>query len=256
MTTTADFNTVAPTTGLHRIGRIVRLHFTNPWSTLTLPWIILSVIFVANLIIWALIYWSVTNAGDRADVADGMQYSGSTSYIFVYMLIVAMQSIAVTFPFALGYGITRRDYYLGTAVFFIILAAIYSVGLALLGILERATGGWGMGGRMFTAVYFGDNPLQNLYTFFIGMIFFLFVGAFFASIWVRWKANGIVFTFLALGLVVVGLIALFSLTDSWSGVGSFFAQAGFVGTISWSLVISALAGLAGFRILRRATPRS
>lgn len=254
-TTIADFNTVAPTTAGQRIWRVVRLHFANPWSTLTLPWIILTVIFAANLAIWALIYWSVTSSGDRSDIADGMQYSGSTFYIFVYMLIVSMQSIAITFPFALGYGVTRRDYFLGTAVNFVILAAIYAVGLTVLGMLERFTNGWGMGGRMFTAVYFGDNPLQNLYIFFVGMLFFFFVGSFFASVWVRWKANGIVFTFLGLGLVGVGVIALLVLTNSWGVIGSFFAHTGLVGSISWSLVVTVIAGTVGFLVLRRATPR-
>ncbi len=254
--TAATLTKVVPTTQLQRVGRIVRLHFANPWATITLPWIILGVTFLANLAIWTIIYFSVTNSSDKRDVADGMQYSGSTVYIFVYMLIVAIQAISITFPFALGYGVTRRDYYLGTAVNFVILSAIYSVGLTLLGILERLTNGWGIGGRIFTAIFFGDDWLQNLYIFFVGMLFFFFVGSLFGAVFVRWRGTGITFTFIILGALTIGVVALISLTNGWSAVGTFFAHAGLVGSSSWSLAITALAGVAGFFVLRGATPRS
>ncbi|CAN5237493.1 hypothetical protein BH11ACT4_BH11ACT4_12520 [soil metagenome] len=255
MTTTAAFTRVAPSTAVQRIGRVVRLHFANPWTTITLPWIILGVIFLANLAIWEIIFIAATNAGDKRDIADGMQYSGSSFYIFVYMAIVAIQAINITFPFALGYGVTRRDYYLGTAVNFVILAAIYSAGLTVLGIIERATNGWGIGGRMFTAVYFGDNWLQNFYIFFVGMLFFFFAGAAFGAVFVRWKGTGLTFVFIGLGALVIGVMALIGLTGSWAAVGSFFASAGLVGSLSLSLLITAVAGVAGFLVLRRATPR-
>ena len=254
-TSTASFTTVTPTTELQRIGRVVRLHFTNLWTTITLPWIILGVIFAANLAIWMLIYFAQTDAGDRADVGKGMQYSGSSFYIFVYMLVVAIQAINITFPFALGYGVTRRDYYLGTAVQFVILSAIYSIGLTLLGIIERLTNGWGIGGRMFTAVYFGDNWLQNLYIFFVGMLFFFFVGSAFGAVFVRWKGTGLTFLFIGLAALAIGVLALVGLTNSWAAVGGFFATAGLVGSLSWSLVLTAIAGVSAFFVLRRATPR-
>lgn len=256
MTTTASFTRVAPSTAAQRVGRVVRLHFANPWTTITLPWIILGVIFLANLAIWEIIVIAAANSGDKRDIADGMQYSGSSFYIFVYMTIVAIQAINITFPFALGYGVTRRDYYLGTAANFVILSAIYSAGLTLLGVIERATHGWGIGGRMFTAVYFGDNWLQNFYIFFVGMLFFFFTGAAFGAVFVRWKGTGITFLFIGLGALAIGIMALIGLTDGWSAVGSFFAGAGLAGSLSWSLVVTTLAAVAGFLVLRRATPRS
>jgi hypothetical protein len=253
--TTAQFTKVVPTTELQRVGRIVRLHFANPWTTIGLPWIILGSIFLVNLAIWWIIFASVTSASDRADVSDGLQYSGASFYVFVYMLVVAVQAISITFPFALGYGVTRRDYYLGTALNFVILSAIYSLGLTLLSVIEKLTNGWGMGGRMFTAVYFGDGWPQRLYLFFVGFLFFFFIGSLFASVYVRWKANGLVALFIGLGVLVVAVVALATFTQGWGVVGAFFGQAGLVGSVSWSLVITALAAVAGFLVLRRATPR-
>jgi hypothetical protein len=247
----------APPSPLQRITSVVRLQVANPWTTLILPWIILGLIFVANLTIWWIILSTVSSEADRADVRDGLQYSGAGLYIFVYMMVVAVQSISVTFPFALGYGVTRRDYYLGASLTFVLLSAIYAVGLTILAAIEEATNGWGLGGRMFTAIYFGEGSWpERLFIFFAALLFFFFVGAAVATVWVRWKANGVTAFFVALGVLVIGAVALLTFTASWKGVGDFFAATGFVGSFAWSLIITAIAGITGFFILRRATPKS
>lgn len=246
----------APATPARRILNVVRLHFTNPWTTIILPWIILGCIFVANLAIWALVLAAAGSESSQADVRDGLQYSGSTFYIFVYMLVVAVQAISITFPFALGYGVTRRDFYLGSALTFVILSAAYSVALTAISMIEDATDGWGLGGRMFTAVYFGQNPAERLLIFFLAFVFFFFVGAAAASVWVRWKVTGIATFFISIGLIVVALIALVSLTQSWAIVGGFFSTAGLIGSLLWSVVITGLAAVTGYAILRKATPRA
>ena len=254
-TTTAEFTTVTPTTGLQRIGRVVRLHFANPWTTIWMPWLILGGIFVLNLSIWYIIFAAADDV-DRAGVSRGLQYSGAMFWIFVYMMVVAVQAINITFPFALGYGVTRRDYYLGTSLDFVILSAIYTAGLTILSILEEATGGWGFGGRLFTAVYFGGDWVQRMYVFFVAFLFFFFVGAAFAAVFVRWKATGLTISLIGLAFVVVALLGIVVFTDSAGAIASFFAGAGLVGSASLSLVITALAGILGYLVLRRATPRS
>lgn len=246
----------APATPTRRILNIVRLNLANPWTTIVLPWIILGAIFAANLVIWALILGSATTPAAQAEIREGFQYSGATFYIFVYMLVVAVQIISITFPFALGYGVTRRDFYLGSALTFVMLAAAYSVALTVLSMIEDATGGWGLGGKMFTATYFGENPAERLLIFFLGFLFFFFAGAPAAAIWVRWKVTGLATFLIGIGIILVGLVALMIVTNSAPAVGEFFATAGLVGSLLWSLVITALAGITGFFILRRATPTS
>jgi len=246
----------APATPAQRVINVVKLQFANPWTTLILPWMILGIIFLANLAVWAIIF-TAAPLEDRAEALEGLQWSGASTFIFVYMMVVAVQTIAVTFPFALGYGVTRRDYYLGSALAFVILSVMYSVGLTILSVIEQATNGWGLGGRMFTAIYFGDGGwVSRLFIFFVLFLFFFFVGAAIATVWVRWKANGLTAFFVALGAVLIGAAALITLTSSWGQVGSFFASSGFVGSYAWSLVITVLAGVLGFFILRRATPKS
>jgi len=244
-----------PVSALGRIGNVVRLHLTNPWTTIILPWMILGIILVGNIAIWAIILANTPTA-DIADVREGLGYSGASTYIFVYIMVVAVQAIAVTFPFALGYGVTRRDYYLGTALTFVGLSAMFSVGLTILAAIEQATDGWGLGGRMFTPVYYGDSWGQRLFIFFAAFLFFFSIGMAAASIWVRWKANGLVAFFVGLGVILIGGAALFTFTGTWGSFGAFFANAGLVGSFAWSLVISAIAAIGGFFVLRRATPKS
>jgi hypothetical protein len=124
--------------------------------------------------IWAILDVSVSM--DSGEAVDGTQWSGAATFIFVYMAVVAAQAITVTFPFALGYSVTRREYYLGTSLLFLLVSAGYAVVLAVLAAIEDATGGWGLGGHTFTAIYFGDEGgLIRLFVFFSLFLFFFFV---------------------------------------------------------------------------------
>jgi len=252
---TTDTLTPRQSTPMSRVLAVVKLHFANPWTILTLPWMILGIIFAANIVIWLLIRAAASPEG-AASASEGMQWSGAGLYIFVYMMVVAVQAISITFPFALGFGVTRRDFYLGSALTFVGLSAMYSIGLAILAEIEVATNGWGLGGTMFAPVYFGEGFFAHLFIFFVTNLLFFFVGSMFASIWVRWKANGLVLGLVGLGALILAGITLLTLTDSWPAFGEFFARAGFVGSYAWSLVLTALAGITGFFILRRATPKS
>ena len=65
------------------------------------------------------------------------------------LMVVAVQAMSATFRFALGMSVTRRDYYLGTALYFTMLSVVYAAGLTALGGIERLTDGWGLDGYFF-----------------------------------------------------------------------------------------------------------
>jgi hypothetical protein len=244
-------------TPVARITRVVKLNLANPMTTIGLPWLILGSIFVLTLAIWVLVRAN-TPAADQADVSEGFQYSGASFWIFVYMMVVAVQAMNLTFPLALGYGSTRRDFYLGSALTFVLLSVMWAVGLTLLAVIEKATGGWGLGGQMFTALYFGgvEVPVWERFVIFLcGMLFFFFVGAAVAAIYVRWKAFGLTLFFIGLGAALVATVALITWAGIWQAVGQFLAGAQALGVSLWLLVPTAIAGLAGYLVLRRATPR-
>lgn len=238
-----------------RVASVVRLNTANPGTTIIMPWMILGIIFVANWLIW----WVIATAngtGDASSVAEGLQWSGASAWILFYMGVVAIQTINLTFPLALGYGVTRREFWVGTSVTFVLLSAGYTIAFTALAALEEATGGWWIGGRMFTAAYFGDIWYERLFIVFTLLLLFFFTGAAVATLFVRWKANGVVAFFAALGFLLIGLIALATLTNSWAAVGETLGRLGYLGVLSWSYVITLAAAIFGYLVLRRATPRS
>jgi hypothetical protein len=237
-----------------RIWRVVRLNLVNKWSTIWLPIMIMGFIWVVNYLIWWII-WAATGPKDRAHALQNTQWSGGAFYIFVYMLVVGITVISLTFRFALGYSVTRRDFYLGSALTFLLLAAGYSLGFTVLSMIEEATGGWGLGGHLFTSVYFGGGGFwARLFIVFVAMLFFFFVGSTSGALFMRWKVNGLLVAAAILVLLLVGSVALITLTGSWPAVGSWFVSMGPTGVVAWLLVPTAVAAVSGFFILRRATP--
>ncbi|MGE3192145.1 MAG: ABC transporter permease [Microbacteriaceae bacterium] len=256
MTTTA----MAPAAAspFSRITRVVRLNLANPRPTMITPALILGGIFALSFAIWLLVSANF-DPSERADASDGTQFSGAASWIFFYMLVVAVQAMNLTFPLALGYGSTRRDFYLGSALTFVLLSAGWALGLTILSMIETATNGWGVGLRMFTAIYFGggeNDAWQRLVIFFCVMLWFFFVGAAFAAVYVRWKAFGLTLSFLVLAAALVGIIALITWAQAWGSVGQFFMTNQAIGVALWLLVPTSIAGLVGYLLMRRATPRS
>lgn len=254
-TSTFDARPVATRRGSSRIAAVVRLQFTNPWTVVILPWLILIAILLLNMAIWWLIFTNVP-AENLADTREGTQYSGAIAYAFVYMMVVAVQAVNAYFPFALGFSVTRRNYYLGTALAFVGLSVFYSLGLSIFALLEDATNGWWVGGTMFTAVYFGENPLQRLFIYFTILMLFFFLGSAVAAMYVRWKALGMIAFFVGLPFLLVGIGVIVTATEKWPAVGAWFVANGLVGTYAWTLVLTAICAITGYFILRKATPKS
>lgn len=239
-----------------RVFNVTKLHFTNAFPLMVLPLLILGFIFLVNYVIWMLIFGTVGSA-DAADVSEGMQFSGASMFIFVYMMVVAVQAVNLTFPFALGYGVTRRDFYLGSSLAFVLLSVYYATIMAILASVERATGGWGLGGRMFDVIYFGAEDFATRFVLFLLVfLFFFFIGAATASVYVRWKSTGMIAFFAVLTLIVLGAVVLITQSESWPAVGEWFVTNGALGVAAWSLLPTAAAAIAGFFLLRRATPKS
>ncbi len=241
---------------MSRIWNVVRLHFVNRLTYLVLPWIILGSAFVITLAIW----WILRSVGVTTGVdgqANSAQFSGALFSIFIYLLVAAVMAINLTFPFALGFSVTRRDFYLGTALAFAVTSALNAVALSVLAAIEQATGGWGLNGLLFTVLWAGGGTVaEHAFTFFAVQLFFCFVGAAIATVYMRWRIAGMVAFWVIGGVALVGGFALATYTASWPAIGAWIAAAGTTGLAAWSLLLSALAGVAGYIVLRRATPKN
>jgi hypothetical protein len=254
MTAIASPALAGRSTPVHRIGSVIRLHFANPATLVVTPFIVLGSIFLINVIIWVIVVISASPK-DQVDFAKGFSYSGSSLWIFVYMAVVAIQAMNATFRLALGYGTTRRAYFAGSAIAFAGLSIGYTAVLTVLGLIEQATNGWGLSGRMFTPVYFGASWGDRIAVMLCLFLFFTFAGAAFGAVFVRWNRNGLLIFggILLTAIVLVGLVV--ALLQAWDAVFGWIGATPLGGLAAWSLLPTAAFGVIGFLVLRRATPR-
>jgi hypothetical protein len=237
---------------------VIRTHFANPSTLIIVPLIVIAGILLLNIVVWALIMANLDSGADRAEVSEGLQYSGASSYLFIYMLVVAVQAIAAVLPLSLSYGATRRQFAIGTGLTFVGVAAAYATLLTILAVVEDATGGWWLGGRMFTAVYFGgDAWYERWLVFFALTLVFFVIGAAFATIFQRWRRTGLLLAFATVAVVGIGIVALLTATGTWEASWGWLVDTasalGWVGVPLASLVpIVVIAGLT-YLVLRRTT---
>jgi hypothetical protein len=256
MTTVTATPVLTPPPAFARIWNIVKLHMVNRQTYLGIPWIITGGAWVISMLI-ALIINFAAGPADAAKATEGMGYSWAVLSPIWYMCAVGVLAIAQSFPFALGFGVTRRDFYLGTSLMFLMTSIGNSLALATLVEIERATNGWGIGGVMFDALFFQGQPwVANVFLFSVIQLGTFFIGACIATIYMRWRVMGMTIFWLALALVLVATVALITLTYSWPAVGAWFVAQGVVGGFAWGLIPVAVAAVTGFFILRRATPRN
>lgn len=254
MTALAQPSTARRSTPAHRIGSVIRLHFANPATLVVVPLIVMAAILAVNVAIWVIVDIASATPKDRADAVQGFSYSGSTAYVFAYMLVVAVIAMNATFRFAQGFGATRRDYYLGTIAVFGLLSVGYTALLIVLGLIERATGGWWLGGRMFTPVYLGDTWGVRIVVVLCLFLLCFFVGSAFGAVFVRWRRTGLMIAF---GIVLAVLVTAALVIALLGAVGAVFTWIGAnapLGLALWSLVPTAVAAVVGFAVLRRTTP--
>jgi hypothetical protein len=170
------------------------------------------------------------------------------------VFVLGVQSVARSLPFGLALGVSRRTYYLGTALLATALAAILATVTTVGQVVERATGGWGLGLCFFRVHYILDGPWYLTWlTSFVALTLLFVYGMWFGLVYRRWSQVGLV-VFLA-GQVTVLTIAALAVTSGhgWHDVGNFFtalSAAGLTGLLA-ALTIALLVG--GFTTMRRVT---
>ncbi|MDN4472944.1 hypothetical protein [Demequina zhanjiangensis] len=239
----------------HRLRAVLRIHFANPFMTLIQPWLITLLIFGVNLAIYGLIAYA---AGGADRVEEGaFQNNGGVSWVFVFMIVIAVQAMHFTFRFALGMSVARRDYYVGTLGYFGILALVHSLGLTVFAVIERATGGWWMDAAFFAPLGLAGQPVPVVtYLYVVGFLLALSTGAFAAGVWVRWASNGLYVYFATLLVAVVAFLWVVTTSHAWGDVWSFLTGTSIPTLATWALLVVAVSAGAGFALIRRAPVRS
>ncbi len=206
-----------------RVWNAVRLHVANPWPSLITPWLIFAAIFGLNLAIWYMVTASVGGV-ENLD-PDAFYYNGGVTWVLFFLMAMAVQSMSLTFRFALGVGMTRRDYFLGTVAYLVLLASMYAAGIALLAQVERLTDGWGVGGRFFAPWFLAELPAWELwYINATAGLLLALLGLILGAVWVRWRVLGLYLFLGAFALLIIAAVWLMTVTDSWAGLGDYLGS--------------------------------
>jgi hypothetical protein len=153
---------------------VARYQLTNKLGLVTLPWAILTLDFVIVLVIFTAI---------PAAAHGQSRYAGALASIYIILLIVGAAAIAQQLPFALALGVSRRSFFIGTALLTVAIAAVYGLGLTVLQLIERGTGGWGLNLHFFRVPYLLAGPWYlSWLTSFVGLTLMFAWGMWFGII--------------------------------------------------------------------------
>lgn len=221
---------------------VARYHLVQRLNYLILPWAILTFVFVVDVVVLAL-----TPAGHTAH-----RYVGGLASIFVLAFVLGAQGFARSLPFALALGVSRRSYYLGTALLAAALAAAIAVVATVGQAIERSTGGWGLNMGFFRVPYILDGAWYLTWlTSFVVVTLCFFYGMWFGLIYRRWSLLGL-FAFLAaqITVLVIGALAV-TWTHAWYDVGHFFTALSAAGLTGLLAALAAVLLAGGFTTVRR-----
>jgi hypothetical protein len=160
------------------------------------------------------------------------------------------------FPFALGLGVTRRAFYAATALLAVVEALAYGALLLVLSLVERASGGWGLGLKFFAIDFLVvDDPLLQWLVYAVPFVAAAALGIFNGVVFKRWGQTGVYAVTIAFSVVVAAATVLVSWQGWWPALGSWFAGQGTTALFGvYPLVLALLLGGAGWLVIRRATP--
>jgi hypothetical protein len=232
---------------MNRIVGAARLHLVNPLLSLGVPWMVVLSSFAINLLVWG-----ATDVGDQPGGAS----TGGLAALYLTALVVFAQSITQLLPFAMGLSLTRRTFYLGTALFAAAQSLAYGLVLTALSAIESATGGWGVGlsfwapGRMDVG-----NPALQVLVFAGPMLACSALGIASGVLVKRWGPLGLWAGIVGLILATGAALALVGYLDAWRPVSDWFGETSMaLLALAVPVAVAAVAGLLGFRGARRIVP--
>lgn len=231
---------------MNRIINVARMQLINKWTFIGIPLVILIGAFTFTMAI----FWLVRRAG--ADEA--VMYSGGAQAPMWYFLALGIQSLTMTFPFSLAMSVSRRTFYLGTVMLFGACALALSIFYYLMGLIEQATGGWGLGGRFFAFEWISENNavIQILF-FFVMMLLLFMIGFWISTIYMRWRTTGLLIFFLSLVLILLGTVFYLTLGEEWGRFWSWAITWTAGGVVLWGGAVAIVMAGASYLTLRKAT---
>jgi len=231
---------------MNRTVSVVRMQLINRQTYIWVPLMVLGGAFVITLAI----YWIIANAG-----ADGPMYGGGAQAPLWYFGVVGVQALTLTFPFSQAMSVTRREFYLGTLLTALLTAAVLAVVFVVGGLIEEATGGWGMNGYFFYLPWIWVAGAGGAFVFYFTLAMLFFIAGFWAAtIYKRFGSVALTTVLLGIAALLVLWLFLVGQTNGWVALFAWFAAQGALGLALWGLVAGAVLAGISYLTLRRAVP--
>ncbi len=225
------------------VVKVARFHLVDRFSYTALPWGVLAFVFAVWLVLLA-------SAGGGSRQVQTV----AVVTIYLFFFIVGALSIFRSLPFALALGVGRRSYYAGTALLAVSLAAAYGLALAVLQVIEQATGGWGVGLHFFRVAYILPGPWYLTWlTSFILLALMFSYGMWFGLVYRRWNLIGLLAFVATQVIVLVAGVVITSHVNAWPAIGRFFATLSAAGLTGMLTVLAVLMLAGGYAAMRRVT---
>jgi hypothetical protein len=233
---------------MNRVAAVARMQLVHPALSIGVPCAIVASSFTINVAIWGL--------GDVAATSPGDGSTGGLASLYITVLIVFTQSVTQMFPFAMGLSLSRRHFYLGTALSAAIQSVGYGLALTVLAAIEDATDGWGVQLHFWAPGLLDvGNPLLQFVVYTVPMLACAFVGIGIGVVAKRWGAPGLY----ALGLLTLllgGAVAAYATWQkTWGDIWSWFGD---LSTATAAIALPAAIALAAAALaylgLRRTVP--
>ncbi|SOC48010.1 hypothetical protein SAMN05660748_1178 [Blastococcus aggregatus] len=231
---------------MNRVLQAARLHLIHPLVILGIPWLVVSISFAINAAVWHL-----TPAGE-----DDGGFTGGILALYFTVLVVYVQAVTQLLPFAMGTSLSRRTFYLGTALVAVVQSLVYGVAITALVAIENATDGWGAGMQYWApGVFEVDNAVLQVLASGAPMLAFMSVGIGVGIVHKRWGQTGTWGLIIGSMIFFGGLALLITWLEAWQSVGDWFAdQSVATLTIGLPLVVAVAVALASFPGIRRVVP--
>ncbi|MDQ2713853.1 MAG: hypothetical protein M3Z08_02995 [Chloroflexota bacterium] len=259
---------------MNRIANVMVMHardrvtwFLTPASVLGAGFVIVLFIALSINLLW----------GGATPV-----YTGALAVFYFVMLIESIGTVRGTFPFAVGFGTRRRDYFLGTLAWGVAVCAVWAILLGLLSLIEaKVIKNWGVGLHFFHLPFFSDgSPLRQfcwsyyhdmscaqsdpnylsgglslgqIWVSFVLLLFMCLLGLLLGSVYQRFGRTG-EYIFFGVAFLLLSVFLLVSTYWNWWGaIFGWLAQQSAATLGLWLVPPGGICVIVSYALLRKAT---
>lgn len=225
---------------MKRIAGVINTHFLGKWL-LALGWLIALPSFLVNFTIAVMVNH------------EQAFYVGGFCTIYLTTFITGITSFTQTFPFALGFSASRRDYFIGTAGTYTFVSAVSAALLVVMTLVEKQLGGWGQHFYFFSLPWLNDGTAwQQFFVSFVMLEFLYFLGFMIGAMYQRFGTRGPLLFSSAVMVLSTAAVLLATLYGWWHPMWNWLVRHTAAQLAWWFLALAVIQASAAYTMLRRA----